>query len=102
MIENNIKNIFTTSEKAIRQMKACGLSHSAKDIEKLLEYAKEMDKIQKKLVKLVLNQQRDFKALEKLIERIYISLGNGARNIIDVWLEDLKNNAEGSDDNDPK
>ena len=85
--KNDYSEIIIKGYKAVRQMAACGLSHSAKDVKNLLYIIATMDKNQKALIQTVLKLQRQNKSLRQLAKRMYSTMNNGQKDVVDIWLK---------------
>lgn len=84
-MQNGTNEIIDRAERAIRQMAACGLSHSAKDIKNLIQYTKALDKNQKALIKLMLKYKRANKTYDHLVRHIVQIMYKELQYVGDVW-----------------
>ena len=73
--------------KAMRQMAACGLSHSAKDVRQLLNIIDTYDRNQQALVRTLVKLQRQNKSYRQLAKRMYMTMNDGQRDVVDAWLK---------------
>lgn len=84
-MKDGTNNILERAEKTIRLMAECGMSHSAKDIKDLIQYAKALDKNQKALIKLMLKYKRANETYDYLIRHIVKIMDKELRYVEDVW-----------------
>lgn len=84
-MQNGTNNIIEQAERAIKQMAACGLSHSAKDIKNLIQYTKALDKNQKALIKLMLKYKRTNETYDHLIRHMVQIMYKELKYVEDVW-----------------
>ena len=84
-MQNGTNNVIENAERAIRQMAACGLSHSAKDIKTLVQYAKALDKNQKALIKLMLKYKRANETYDHLIRHTVQIMSKELKYVGDIW-----------------
>lgn len=84
-MQNGTDNIIEQAERAIKQMAACGLSHSAKDIKNLIQYTKALDKNQKALIKLMLKYKRANETYDHLIRHMVQIMYKELKYVEDVW-----------------
>jgi len=84
-MQNGADNIIEQAERAIKQMAACGLSHSAKDIKNLIQYTKALDKNQKALIKLMLKYKRANETYDHLIRHMVQIMYKELKYVEDVW-----------------
>ena len=88
MQDGSVENIFFNAERAVKQMAACGLSHSAKSIQVLIQYAEALDKNQKAFIDLTLRQQRLLKKQQKLVNLCDIIMTRKQKRQINKWLKE--------------
>ena len=84
-MQDGTNSIIEDAERAVRQMAACGLSHSAKDIKTLIQYTKALDKNQKALIKLMLKYKRANETYDYLIRHMVRIMDKELRYVEDVW-----------------
>lgn len=84
-MQNGTDNIIEQAERAIKQMAACGLSHSAKDIKNLIQYTKALDKNQKALIKLMLKYKRANETYDHLIRHMVQIMYKELKYVEDIW-----------------
>ena len=84
-MQDGTSNIIENAERAIRQMAACGLSHSAKDIKTLIQYTRALDKNQKTLIKLMLKYKRANETYDHLVRHMVQIMYKELQYVGDVW-----------------
>ena len=55
----------------------------------LLAKVEFLDKTNTRLIKTLINQQRENRVYKKIIKRMYIMMNQGQKNIVDVWLKEV-------------
>ena len=84
-MQDGTNDIIERAERVIKQMAACGLSHSAKDIKILIQYTKALDKNQKALIKLLLKYKRANETYDHLIRHMVQIIYKELKYVEDVW-----------------
>ena len=82
-------NVVENAERSVKQMAACGLSHSAKAIQELIRYTKALDKNQKGLIKTLLKLQRENKMMTDVARKMFVYLTPAQKKYIKEYAESL-------------
>lgn len=84
------ENIINNSYRAVRQMAACGLGHSAKAICELIKYTKALDKNQKALIKTMLKYQKINKMWDDVGNKMFKYLTPSQKQYIKEYAQELE------------
>ena len=90
-MQNGIDEIMNKAERIIRQMVGCGLSYSANDVKRLVEYVKTLEKNQKAFIDLTLKYSRLVKKQQRLINKMDSVMTRKQKRIINKWLKEGEN-----------
>ena len=84
------QQIVEDSERAVKQMAACGLGYSAKAIKELIRYTKALDKNQKALIKGILKLQQANNIWDKTGDLMFSYLTTPQKFYVKERTEELK------------
>ena len=89
---DEFRNVVEGAERAVKQMAACGLSHSAKYVQYLIKYTRALDKNQKGLINALVQLQRQDKIRFKIMSKMFGYLTVSQKEYISKYIKELWEN----------